>query len=62
MIIDETKVLWVYLGLRDVTTGRPLHPLVRQVQLIEVKYSRMENLTERGASKLFSSRDIKNNV
>lgn len=62
MITDERKVLWEYLDLRDVTRGDPLHPLVKEFRLIEVKYSRMENLTERGDSKLFSSRNIKNNV
>jgi hypothetical protein len=55
-------VLWKYSDLRDVTTGGPLHSLAKEVQLIEVKDSRMENLTERRASKLFSSQNIKNNV
>jgi len=38
----------------------PQHPLVKEVRLIEVKGSRMENLAERGASELFCSRNIKN--
>ena len=62
MVIGEKEVLWEYLDLRDVTTGGPLHPLVKEVRLIEVKESRMEKLAEIGASKLFSSQIVKNNV
>jgi hypothetical protein len=55
MIIDEKEVLWECLDLRHVTTGDLLHLQVKEVRLTEVKNSRMENLTERGASKLLSS-------
>jgi len=34
-------------------------PLVKAVRLIELKDSRMEKITETGASKLFSSENIK---
>jgi hypothetical protein len=55
-------VPWECSDLRDVTSGTPLHPLVKEFQLIEMKDSRIENITERRASKLFSSQSIKNNV
>jgi hypothetical protein len=55
----KKKVLWEYLDLRDVTTGSPLPPLVKENRLIEVKDSKMEKLTEIGASNLFTSQNIK---